>query len=242
MRVLAIGDPHLSGASPKPMTVFGPTWAGHPAAFFEGWRRVVRADDLVLVPGDVSWAMRWEDARVDLDAIAGLPGTKVLLRGNHDYWWPSIGKLRAGLPPGMLAVQNDAVRVGDVIVGGTRGWICPGTHGFGEHDLKVYEREIGRLRLSLDAMAAAGPGYRVVMLHFPPTNARGDPSGFTEALAVARPDALVFGHVHGDAPVALPDLPGTRVVFAAADRIGFRPVVVRADAPEGVAGGIGDRW
>lgn len=232
MRVLAIGDPHLSAVNPKPMTVFGPTWARHPEAFFEGWRRVVREGDLVLVPGDVSWAMRWDEARPDLEAIAALPGTKVLSRGNHDYWWPSIGRLRAGLPAGILAVQNDAIRVGEVIVGGTRGWICPGTHGFDDHDQTVYEREVGRLKLALAAMAAAGDGYRVVMLHFPPTNVRGEASGFTDALLAARPDALVFGHVHGDAPVATPSLPGTRVVFAAADRIGFEPVVVCEAADE----------
>lgn len=230
MRVLAIADPHLSGVAPKPMTVFGPAWADHPRAFFEGWRRRVREDDLVLVPGDVSWAMRWDEAQVDLRAIAELPGRKVLLRGNHDYWWPSIGRLRDGLPEGMYAVQNDALRIEDVIVGGTRGWICPGAHGFGEHDQRVYEREVGRLRLSLEAMARLGDGYRIVMLHFPPTNVRVDPSGFTEALREARPDALVFGHVHGDAPAPLPDLPGTDVYFVAADRVGFEPVLVRGAA------------
>ena len=238
MRVFAIADPHLSGARPKPMTVFGPAWAEHPEAFFEGWRRVVADDDLVLVPGDVSWAMRWEEAEVDLRSIADLPGTKVLLRGNHDYWWPSIGRLRTLLPPGMLAVQNDAVRVGDVVVGGTRGWICPGAHGFGEHDQKVYEREVARLRLSLEAMARLGDGYRVVMLHFPPTNVRGAPSGFVDALREAAPDAVVFGHVHGDAPAPLPELPGVAVRFVAADRVGFEPVLVRGAprAPDAAAG------
>lgn len=213
------------------MDVFGPGWAGHPAAFFDGWRRVVRDDDLVLIAGDVSWAMRLEDARVDLESIAALPGTKVLLRGNHDYWWPSLTRLRAELPPRMHVVQNDAVRLGDVVVGGTRGWSCPGSPGFGDHDRKIYEREVTRLSLSLQAMARLDGAYRVVMLHFPPTNPRGDPSGFTSALCDARPDAVVFGHVHGDGPVALPDLPGTRVAFVAADRVGFEPVVVRDPAP-----------
>lgn len=220
------------------MTVFGSAWADHPKAFFEGWRRVVRDDDLVLVPGDVSWAMRLEEARADLDAIADLPGTKVLLRGNHDYWWPSIGKLRAALPERMHAVQNDAVRFGDVVVGGTRGWLCPGAHGFGEHDRKIYEREVARLRLSLEAMARSGPAFRVAMLHFPPTNVRGEPSGFTEALAEAAPDVVVFGHVHGDAAVPLPDLGATRVCFVAADRVGFEPVLLRA--ADGTAPGRGD--
>ena len=238
MRVLAIADPHLSGVQPKPMDVFGPGWAGHPDVFFEGWRRVVRDDDLVLVAGDISWAMRLDEARVDLAAIADLPGTKVLLRGNHDYWWPSPTRLRSVLPPRMYVVQNDAVSFGDVVVGGTRGWLCPGSPGFGDHDRKIYDREVTRLSLSLQAMARLGGAYRVVMLHFPPTNPRGEPSGFTDALRAARPDALTFGHVHGDGVVALPDLPGTRVAFVAADRVGFEPVVLRdpdrvgpADAP-----------
>ena len=239
MRVLAIADPHLSGAQAKPMDVFGPNWAGHPQAFFDGWRRVVRDDDLVLIAGDISWAMRLDEARVDLEAIAALPGSKVLLRGNHDYWWPSLAKLRAALPPRMHVVQNDAVRVGDVVVGGTRGWICPGSPGFDDHDLKVYEREVQRLTLSLAAMAAIGGTYRVVMLHFPPTNARGEPTGFTEALRRARPDALVFGHVHGDAAVAVPELPGTTVAFVAADRVGFEPVLLSADVSAGADASAG---
>ncbi len=230
MRVFAIADPHLSGAQPKPMDVFGPGWARHPDVFFEGWRRRVGADDLVLIAGDISWAMRLEEAMVDLQAIADLPGRKVLLRGNHDYWWPSLRQLRAALPANMQALQNDALRIGDVVVGGTRGWICPGAHGFGEQDQKIYEREVQRLALSLAAMRREGPGYRVVMLHFPPTNPMGGPSDFLDLLAAEAPDALVFGHVHGDGPVHLPDLPGTRVAFVAADRVGFEPVLLR-EAP-----------
>jgi uncharacterized protein len=239
VRVFAIADPHLSGAQPKPMDVFGAGWVGHPEAFFAGWRRVVADDDLVLVAGDISWAMRFEEARVDLEAIAALPGTKVLLRGNHDYWWPSIGRLRADLPPTLHVVQNDAVRIGDVVVGGTRGWLCPGSPGFGDHDRKVYEREVVRLTLSLQAMARLDAAFRVVMLHFPPTNARGDDSGFTEALRAAPPDALVFGHVHGDGVVVRPDLPATRVAFVAADRVGFEPVLLRGGAS---LGAVADAW
>lgn len=224
MRILAIADPHLSGASEKPMDIFGPGWEGHPQALFAGWRKVVRDDDLVLIPGDISWAMRLAEALIDLNAIAVLPGEKVLLRGNHDYWWPSLRKLRAALPPRMHALQNDALRIGDVVIGGTRGWICPGSPGFGSEDERIYEREVQRLKLSLAAMAALGPAAtRVVMLHYPPTNNRGEESGFTRLLREATPDLLAFGHVHGDAPVPLPDLPGTAVHFVAADRIGFEP-------------------
>jgi predicted phosphohydrolase len=228
VRVFAIADPHLSRRDAKPMDVFGPGWEGHPEAFFEGWRRTVGAGDLVLVPGDISWAMRLEDALPDLREIAALPGHKVLLRGNHDYWWPGIGKLRASLPEEMYAIQNDALRLGDVVVAGTRGWTCPGSHEYGPHDDRVYRRELERLDLSLaDADRLRRPGDAVVvMLHFPPTNPRLEPSGFTERIEAFAPDALVFGHVHGGREQVIRRLPGTEVHFVAADHLAFEPACV----------------
>ena len=227
MRVLAIADPHLSASDHKPMDVFGANWAGHPEAFFAGWRDTVREGDLVLVAGDVSWAMRLEEALPDLEAIAALPGRKVLLRGNHDYWWPSLRKLRAALPEGMHAIQHDALRIGEVIVAGTRGWVVPGSPGWSEQDQRIYERELQRLQLSLDAAARLGEGDLIVMLHFPPTNPRGEPSAMLDLVAAARPYALVFGHVHGDAAVHVPSIPGTRVHFVAADALRFQPALIR---------------
>lgn len=227
MRVFAIADPHLSARDPKPMSVFGANWAGHPEAFFEGWRAVVRDDDLVLIPGDVSWAMRLEEAMPDLVALAALPGRKVLLRGNHDYWWPSLRKLRAALPEGMHAIANDALRFGDVIVAGTRGWVVPGSPGTDAQDQRIFAREVERLRLSLAAAERLGDGYLVVMLHFPPTGPRGEASLLLDLLVEARPEALVFGHVHGEAPVHVPTIPGTTVRFVAADALRFRPALIR---------------
>lgn len=226
MRLFAIADSHLSRADPKPMTIFGPGWEGHPDAFFNGWRSVVGEDDLVLVPGDLSWAMRFEDALLDLRDIADLPGRKVILRGNHDYWWPSISKLRRGLPKGMYAVQNDALALDGVVIAGSRGWVCPGTRGFTEQDDKIYRREAERLALSLRAAARLEGAYRVVMLHFPPTNARLEPSDFTRAIRDAAPDALVFGHVHGESERVIDRLDGIDVHFVAADALGFVPRLV----------------
>ncbi len=226
MRVFALADPHLSRAAPKPMDVFGPHWAGHPERLFERWRETVSENDLVLVPGDISWAMTLEDALLDLQDLAALPGTKILSRGNHDYWWPAIGKLRAALPTGILALQNDALKVGPVVVAGTRGWTSPG--GFGtEQDEKIYAREVERLKLSLKAAAKLQGERFVVMLHYPPTNARLEPSPMTDMLLEAAPDAVVFGHVHGEtADAALPDLGDIAVHFVAADALGFTPKLV----------------
>lgn len=226
MRLFAIADPHLSRAAPKPMDIFGPGWQGHPDLFFERWSEVVREDDVVLVPGDISWAMRLDEALLDLRDIAALPGTKVLLRGNHDYWWPSITRLRDALPERMYALQNDALLVKGIVVAGTRGWICPGTHGFTEQDDKVYRREVERLKLSLTAAARLEGDYRVVMLHFPPTNSRLEPSGFTELVRAEAPDALVYGHVHGEQVGLLKELDGVNVHFVAADALAFTPRLI----------------
>ena len=215
MRVFAIADPHLSKAQPKPMDIFGGNWQGHPEVFFERWRETVHNEDLVLIPGDISWAMRLEDALLDLNDIAALPGKKVLLRGNHDYWWSAIGKVRKILPETMYALQNDALCIDGVVT-------CPGGYEFTEDDQKIYIREVERLNLSLQAAKKLKGKKFLVMLHYPPTNFRLEPSGFTELILKAKPDAVVFGHLHGE-KVTLPKLEGIAVHFVAADALGFRP-------------------
>lgn len=224
MRIFALADLHLSKAQPKPMNVFGGNWEGHPEIIFERWRETVADNDLVLIPGDISWAMNLAEASHDLQDIADLPGKKVLLRGNHDYWWSAIGKLRQSLPEGMYALQNDAVRFGDLVIAGARGWNCPGSYDFGEQDMKIYMREVSRLQLSLEAAQKLEPKKLIVMMHFPPTNPKLEPSGFTELLLKARPDILVFGHVHGETKaMPVPVLENTKVHFVAADALEFYP-------------------
>jgi len=242
MRLFAIADPHLSGADPKPMDIFGPGWEAHPEAFFAGWRSVVTDGDLVLIPGDLSWALRLNEAMIDLNAIAELPGRKVILRGNHDYWWPSISRLRAALPQGMYALQNDAMLVDGVVIAGSRGWVCPGSHGYTEEDERIYRREVERLTLSLAAAKRLSGRYFVVMLHFPPTNSRLEPSDFTRLIGEAAPDALVYGHVHGGDQPLLTRLGAINVQFVAADALRFVPKLI-ADlaAPEETGGEPGDR-
>ena len=209
------------------MGIFGPHWAGHPELFFERWREVVTDEDLVLVPGDISWAMRLDEALEDLRDIAALPGEKVLLRGNHDYWWPSISKLRSTLPEGMYALQNDALKFGPVVVAGTRGWVTPGSSDFDEQNDKIYRRELERLKLSLKLAEGLGGEKLIVMLHYPPTNLRLEPSGFTEILRDADPDVLVFGHLHGDdGRRVIQTLDDTAVHFVAADALQFRPKLI----------------
>lgn len=230
MRVFAIADPHLSHVNPKPMNIFGDNWQGHPELFFERWQEVVAEDDLVLVPGDISWALRLEEALPDLEAIAALPGKKLLLRGNHDYWWSSISKLRQILPEGMYALQNDAFRFGPTVIAGTRGWACPGSSEFDGQDEKIYLRELNRLELSLAAAKKLGGEKLIVMLHYPPTNLKLEPSGFTEILLEAAPDALVFGHLHGkDGRRVIKELGDIEIHFVAADALTFKPKLISSN-------------
>lgn len=195
--IYAIGDLHLSLSVPnKAMDVFGAQWRDHADRIREAWQDTVSPDDLVLVPGDISWAMYLSDAQADLAFLGALNGTKLLLRGNHDYWWQSVTKVRTVLPPGMYALQNDVFRFGDVFVAGTRGWTVPASAHFKESaDRKLYERELIRLDLSLNRLPTDAP--RIGMLHYPPFSESGEPSAFVERFTAARVSDVVYGHLHG---------------------------------------------
>jgi predicted phosphohydrolase len=198
MTIFAIGDLHLPGGDIKPMDVFGSHWENHFDKIAADWRRRVEPSDLVLLPGDISWAMHLSEALPDLKAIGGLPGVKVLLRGNHDYWWGTITRLRAALPEGMHALQNDALVIGDYVVCGTRGWVLPGENGLDPEDMRIYQRELMRFEMSLQDAQRKGPGKKkLVMLHYPPFNERQEPSGFTELMERYGVSDVVYGHLHG---------------------------------------------
>ena len=111
MKIFAIADLHLSNDESKPMDIFGAQWENHFARIREDWLSKVSEEDIVLLPGDLSWEMKLEAAVSDIRRVAALPGRKVLIRGNHDYWWSSIGRVRENLPAGMYAIQNDAVTI-----------------------------------------------------------------------------------------------------------------------------------
>ena len=207
MRVFAIGDLHLPGGDLKPMDVFGPHWENHFERISESWRASVSDEDLVLIPGDISWAMQLADAAADLRRIAQLPGTILILRGNHDYWWSSLTQLRSNLPENMHAVQNDAYDVGDVVFCGTRGWTLPQPGSAetadgpaGTQDEKIYRREVMRLEMSLQAARRlAGERPVFAMMHYPPLLPEYARSGteFTRLLTQYGVSRCVYGHLHG---------------------------------------------
>lgn len=228
MSVFAIGDLHLPGRDEKPMDVFGSQWDHHFDIIRDNWLKAVSDDDTVLIPGDISWAMRLENALEDLCAINALPGRKLLLRGNHDYWWSTITKVRASLEKGMFALQNDALLLDGRVYCGTRGWTLPTpSQPLGEQDAKVYERELARLRLSLDAAMKLGSEL-IVMMHYPPLYADGADTDFTDILREYPVRRVVYGHLHGagikNAFVGEKD--GIRYTLVSCDAIGFSPLMI----------------
>ena len=196
MRIFAIADLHLPGGQEKPMHVFGAHWEDHFEKISRDWRDRVTDEDIVLLPGDLSWAMYLEDALEDLRSVAALPGRKVILRGNHDYWWGGITALRDRLPEGMYALQNDAVALDGVVICGTRGW-TPVTEASSQEDLKIYNREVLRMKLSLDSAARLKGDRLIVMMHYPPMNERFEDSPFTALAEPFAPCDLIYGHLHG---------------------------------------------
>ena len=199
MNIFAIGDLHLSFDEriQKPMDIFGPSWVNHHEKVRKNWEEKVGEEDLVIIPGDVSWGLRADEAMADLRWIHRLPGRKVITKGNHDLWWTSVTRLNR-LYDDMTFLQNHCYMTAEgVAVCGTRGWICPGTEGFDEHDEKIYNRELLRLEFSLKEAEKAAAKMTIAALHYPPTNDKLQGSGFTRMLEDFNVQMCVYGHLHG---------------------------------------------
>lgn len=203
------------------MDVFGEHWQNHFDKVRRDWLGKVAPDDAVLLPGDISWAMTLAAAMPDLFAINALPGKKILLRGNHDYWWHSLSQLRAALPQSMFAIQNDAVLLENAVVAGTRGW----THDSADpQDEKVFQREVLRLELSLKHARNLSPNRRlIVMMHYPPIAEQSHDTPFTRLISAYDASDVVYGHLHGTSlrTAFHGSLGGVRYHQVSCDRLNF---------------------
>lgn len=199
MKLFAIGDLHLPGGDDKPMDVFGEHWNGHFERISQDWRDRVGEDDTVLIPGDISWAMQLDNARPDLNAIGELPGRKIIMKGNHDYWWNTLSQVKSALPQSMTAIQHNAVDVGCAVVCGTRGWTIPTKDTpLPPEDVKIYNRELIRMEMALQAGAKLkGDKPLVVMMHYPPLYDMERDTAFTAMLDKYPVHTVVYGHLHG---------------------------------------------
>ena len=199
MKIYAISDLHLSLCGDKPMDIFGEKWGGYLEKIEYDWNSKVSETDVVLISGDISWAMQLENALIDLEFLNKLKGTKIIIRGNHDYWWQSISRLREKLPSNVIALQNDAVKIGDYVFCGSRGWAVEGSPEFTAQDVKLYNRETERFRLALkNAENFRLNGEKLIaLIHYPPFNIRRENSNFTALFEEFKVDKVVYGHLHG---------------------------------------------
>lgn len=207
MNIFAIGDLHFSFKNRivpgewekvdeyKTMNIFGSEWEEHYRKIYKHWHNKIKNDDLVLIPGDISWASDLNELKPDIDFIESLPGKKVFVKGNHDYWWQGISKVREAMPEDFYMIQNDSYRFKDLSIAGSRGWIPPNSFQFSEHDEKIYKRELIRLKLSLKTIKNSNT--RLVMLHYMPVNENHNKNEFIELMLKYKVDICIYGHLHG---------------------------------------------
>lgn len=225
MSLYAIGDLHLSFANNKPMDVFGQVWQNHPQKLLEGFSPL-GPEDVCVLCGDLSWAMGLEEAGEDFRFIHRLPGKKIILKGNHDYWWSTAAKTyRFFAENGIDSIQilnNNCLLYGDYALCGTRGWFYEEETG-AAHDQKIMRREVMRLETSLKA---AGDREKLVFLHYPPVFQKYECPEILALLQEHQVKLCCYGHIHGKGiPGAFRGWRGcTKFEIVSADAVNFAPV------------------
>jgi predicted phosphohydrolase len=227
-RLFALADLHLSGTGLKPMDVFGDLWRDHSRRMAEAWDDSVDELDTVLLPGDISWARNLEEARPDLAWIGARPGRKILLRGNHDSWWTGLSRVRAALPERCELLQNNALEFEQWVLVGARGWTAPDDPYAQPGDDRLFTRELGRLRASIeDADRRFGRSRpRLAVLHYPPWLEGREATEVVDLMVSGGVSACVYGHLHGEdhALAVTGTRRGIRFWFVAADAVDFEPL------------------
>lgn len=230
MKIFALSDTHLSFASDKPMDIFGTAWKNHANKIKESWMEIVSDKDLVIVPGDISWALKFEDAVPDLTWISKLPGKKILLKGNHDLWWGSISRLNKMFPDNMIFLQNNSFNLNAVGICGSRGWNIPiSTQEWSSHDEKIYRRELIRLEMSLKSVADNAE-FIIAAMHYPPTDNQGHDTEFTRLFEKYNVDCVIYGHIHGTDALKHAyngAVNGISYRLVSCDTINFKPVLLK---------------
>lgn len=203
MSIYAISDLHLSFKTNKPMDIFGDNWEHHEEKIKKNWLEEVKKEDTVLLPGDFSWAMNFEDVKLDFDYLNSLPGRKVILKGNHDYWWGTTNKIKEFFSKNNFEnidiLYNNSLLIENKIVCGTRGWILSNDDNENE---KIMNRELIRLEISLkDGVENYGPNKEIIVcMHYPPTNNElMENSEFIKIMKKYNVKRCIYGHLHGEA-------------------------------------------
>ena len=236
MSIYAMADLHLAIDNPeKTMEVFGESWKDYMSRIKEN-SSVVSADDLFLMPGDLSWATYLEEADKDFGFIDSLPGKKLVCRGNHDYWWGTGAKMKKTLEQkgfnSITILKNEAYVSEEAVITGTRGWKRLEDDGVNAEDIKIHNRELERMKICLDSVSKADPEHKlphIMMVHFPPCGRNGSPIDFSDLIeGSGLIDICLYGHLHGraHAQVFEGEKNGVKYFCVAADYLKYRPLRV----------------
>lgn len=240
MALYAISDLHLSLSIDKPMDVFGPTWHDYMNRIKTSWLETITPNDTVLIPGDISWATYLEQTKADFAYIDSLPGKKLVIQGNHDYWWTTVSKLENFLAAegfsSIGVIKNKAILVDNYIISGTRGWLMPGDGDFKTADRRIYERELARLSLCLNdvnriyeqELSEGRTAKKIIMTHYPPIlklNRSTEPSRLISEAGI---DLCIYGHLHshGHSLVFEGIEKGVSYRCVSSDYLGFVPTLL----------------
>ncbi len=234
MSIFAISDLHLSLGCDKPMDVFGSKWSNYTERMYRAWNSIVSDDDLVIVPGDISWAMYIDDAVADFEYIHSLKGRKLLLKGNHDYWWTTTSKMNKFLSEHSFdsidVIRNNAYLYGNTAICGTRGWNFPSSDSDSDSkDKRIFEREKQRLVLSLEAAKATGAEEILVAMHYPPIDKPGLRPDFLNIMKEYGVNRCIYGHLHAAAHASAPvgDYLGINLKLVSCDYLNFIPLLIK---------------
>ncbi len=199
MAIYVIADLHLSFSQDKPMSIFGENWEGHSEKIKNNWISKVKPEDTVVLPGDFSWAMYLQDTYKDFEYLNSLPGKKLLLKGNHDYWWTTVTNMRNFLEENKFKnidfIYNNSYSVENKILTGTRGWNLLDT----ENSSKMIKRESIRLQLAIeDGIKKYGDDKEIIVfMHYPPISNTNKKSDFLKILKQYDIKRCYYGHLHG---------------------------------------------
>ena len=230
MALYTISDLHLPIGIDKPMDIFGSKWSNYVERVKTNWQNIVGENDTVVLPGDISWATYLEQSIPDFRFIDMLPGKKIILKGNHDFWWTTMSKLNKFLDDNEFKsvsfLQNNAFLYGDKAICGTRGWSYIGMGDASCENVRIYERELGRLSLSIADAKKQNAKEIIVFFHYPPTNILFDDNGFTQLMKENNVHLCVFGHLHNakfqNVPEGIHD--GIKYMLVSCDYRDFTPV------------------
>lgn len=225
MKIFGISDLHLDSKKEKPMDVFGKNWENHDLRIFEDWHQKVNQNDIVLMPGDISWAISLKEAELDLRTIDHLPGRKVISKGNHDYWWTSLTKMKAFELDSIFFLHNNCFQSDDFVVYGTRGWLTQDGDDFRVEDNKIVKRELIRMNNSFKSEISYDSKLKIAMLHFSPFDSKGELNVFGELICKQNIDICLYGHLHGkDGHRNVKEglVEKTRFICVAADYVDFK--------------------